>query len=802
MSLDSGARLGPYEILAAIGSGGMGVVYRARDTRLGRIVAIKLARPLTFDDLQARRLLREAQHASALNHPNICTLHEIGDADGQPFIVFEYVDGEPVSALIPKGGLPHQAVVAFGSQIAAALEHAHARGIVHRDLKPANVVVTADRRVKVLDFGLAQRLWHEGAAQAATVPLTQPAGFAGTIAYMAPEALRGAAADPRCDIWALGVMLHEMAAGAPPFRGRTEFELSSRILQEPAAELPASVPPALRAVVAKCLEKDPARRYQHAEEVRAALDACAAGSVHSTAAVRLPRLVRPRMLAGAAATAIALFLLNRFFIVPVLAITSVAVVPFASEGTAPDDEYLSDGVTEGVIDKLAQLPRSTLKVIAFNSVRGYKSRSIDTSAVGKELHVGAVVVGRLAQTGSGFSVTSELVNASDRSRMWGKTFTATIADLPTVQTEIAAQVSAALRVPVNPEQKDHLARRTTGNAEAYRLYLKGRYFWNKYTEDGWKRSIDLFKQAIDLDPTDAAAWAGLADSYYQLSSLVLLPAEAMPLARAAATRALAIDDGLAEAHASLGIIKEQYDWDPKAAAREFQKALELNPSYAPAHVWYGTHLFANTHFEAALAEFTTSRELDPLSVLITVASVWPLPHLGREQEAVAEIKRSLDIFRDAPELVDYFHQVQGDAYLHQGRYADAVAELTIGWKTKALCGDDPQTAAALARAYAVSGLAGYWRQQLACAVPHHQQEVEASRKNASRRYVSPKWLAELYARLGDGEQAFALLREAFDNRDENLRFLKAESLLADSPWQHLRPDPRFAQLLRGMGLDP
>jgi eukaryotic-like serine/threonine-protein kinase len=800
MMLDAGVRLGAYEIVGPVGSGGMGVVYRARDTRLGRIVAIKLA-ARTADPAERRRLLREAQHASALNHPNICTIYEIDEADGQPFIALEYVEGQPLQVLIPKGGLPLDAVVLFGLQIADALEHAHAHGVVHRDLKPANVVITPDRRAKVLDFGLSQRIWHEGAVSAQTVAVSQRDTVAGTIAFMAPEVLCGAAADARCDIWAFGVVLYEMATGALPFAGHTSFELSSQILHAPPAELPARVPAGLRTIVDGCLVKSPDGRYQRVADVRAALDQLRAGGATQPVSLRSRPFGR-RTIAAAAVVAAVLLAANQLLTVRVLATTSVAVVPFVTGGAPPDEDYVSDGVTEGVIDKLAHVPRSSLRVIALNSVRQYKGRDVDATAVGRDLHVGAVVVGRLVrQAADRYAVTSELVNASDRSRMWGKTFTVTIAELPAVQAEIAESVSAALHVPWSAAEKQRLTKLATANVDAYRLYLKGRYFCNQYTEDGWNRSIEYFKQALEIDPAYAPAWSGLADAYYNLSSLVLTPAEAIPLARAAVTRALAIDDGLAEAHASLAVIKEQYDWDPDGAVVEFTRALELNPSYAEAHHWYGTHLFVKGLFEPALAEYTRARELDPLSVSTAVSWVWPLPHLGREDDAVREAARVAELFPAIPDVADWVHELRGEAFLRKRMAAEAVDEFVEGAKVSFLCGNDPQTKAALKQAYRTSGLSGFWRKELEMAVPHFASEVEAARRQSSRRYVSPRWLAELYARVGDTERAFALLQDAFNHRDENLRFLKVESLAAESPWLVLKSDPRFAELVRGMRLD-
>src|SRR5262245_36264418 len=503
----------------------MGVVYRGRDTKLGRSVAIKLTSRSSLDDTGRHRLLREAQHASALNHPNICTVYELGETDGQPYIVMEYVDGQPLTALIPSEGLPVDRVVRYGGQIAEALDHAHAQGVIHRDLKAANVVISGDGRAKVLDFGLAQRTWHDGAAYSATVPQTRSDTVAGTIAYMAPEVLQGRGADTHSDIWALGVLLYEMSAGKLPFDGRTAFELSSCILREPPRALPTGVSPALSDVILRCLAKNPAQRFSRSAEVAAALQAIDAGGVHPTVAHvrRLAARIPVRLAIGGTALALVLLLVIRFATGRGTSVTSLAVVPFLGDAASTDTEYLNDGVTEGVIDRLARLRQPGLKVIALNSVQKYKGRDVDPETVGRELNVGAVVLGRVVHRADALSVRTELIDARDRSQMWGETYNATLSDLPTVQQEIADKISRNLHLPVNDADAGRASRQETANVEAYRLYLKGRYFWNKYTEDGWKQALKYFGQAIELDPNYALAWAGLADSYYQLSSLVLVP---------------------------------------------------------------------------------------------------------------------------------------------------------------------------------------------------------------------------------------------------------------------------------------
>jgi len=797
--LTIGAHLGHFEIVGRVGAGGMGEVYRARDTLLGRTVAIKLVGGLSADDRARAQLLREAQHASALNHPHICTIYEVGDADGQPFIVMEHVEGQPLSALITKGGLRPETVVRYGSQIADALVHAHDHGIIHRDLKTSNVVITPDGQAKVLDFGLAKRTSHEGAELAATVPVTYPGTIAGTIACMAPELLQGAPADVRSDIWALGVLIYEMTTGVAPFDGKTEFELSSQILREPPRPLPPDAPAGVHAVLLRCLVKDPAQRYQRAAEVRAALDANQSAPVGIATAPRQRLVPRARLVASAGALGLGLAVW--FYVVggPPRTIHSIAVLPFVSMGGTPETEYLSDGLTEGVINSLAQLPQPTLTVIALNSVLRYKGREIDPQAVGHDLSVAAVVIGRVVQRSDRLSVSAELVNVSDRTRMWGNTYNATLSEFPVVQEEIAAKISDNLRLRLSRDQKKRLTKRYTDNIEAYQLYVKGRYFWNKYTDDGWKKAIDYFNQAIEMDPSYALAWAGIADSYYQLSSLVLPPSEAIPKAKAAAANALAIDEGLAEAHASLGIIKAQYDWDRQGAAKEFRRAIEINPNYATAHQWYGMYLFADGQFDHALLELTRAQQLDPFSLFIAVTAVWPLVNLGRHDEAIVQVQKIMEMHPEVSDVTAYFHELRGEMYVQEGMYDEGVAEFLKGFRTKAVTGDSPETIETLKHAYQVSGIEGYWQKQLDLATERYRNERQRAKQQSESRYVSPFLVAQLHARLGDKDGAFALLEECYQSRDESLAWLKAESLRPDSPWEALRADPRFTELLQRIG---
>ena len=797
MRLTPGIRLGGYEIVALIGAGGMGVVYRARDTRLGRIVALKLTEEVSTDGRARSLLLREAQHASALNHPNICTIHEIGEANGTSFIVMEYVEGRPLNEMVPPDGLPVSTVVSVGTQIADAVAYAHEQGIIHRDLKPSNVVITPQGLVKILDFGLATRTWHEGASHASTIQVTQQGTIAGTIAYMAPEVLQGTPANAKSDIWSLGALLQELTTGAPPFAGSTGFELSSRILRDVPRPLPNQVPAGLSAVVARCLMKDPRERYDSARDVKAAL-AVGDSEIHPRAAVRRLAPHRMGLVAGLGTLAV-LLAWFAFFSGEVGAVSSIAVAPFVNVGGDPETEYLSDGITESLINSLAQLPADQLKVIALNSVLRYKGRELDPSSMGRDLAVGAVVVGRVVHRSGTLSVSAELVNVRDQRRLWGATYNRKMADVLTIQEEIAASVSETLQLRIDGGGKEKLTKRYTANPDAYGLYLKGRYVWNKYTEAGWTQAIDYFRQALELDPSYALAWAGIADSYYQLSSLVLLPGAAIPLARTAALKALEIDDSLGEAHASLGIIKAQYDWDRAGAEKEFRRAIELSPNYATARQWFGMYHFANGQFVDALHEFSEARQLDPLSLIIAVMATWPLPYLERHDDALRQLQMAMEMFPDVPDLVSYFHDLRGEGYARRGMQDEAVADFLIGFRTQAMTGGGAEAVSALREAHQQSGMKGYWQKQQELGTAWYEKDVEAARQQRQARYVSPYRLAELHARLDQKDEAFALLERCYGDRDESLVWLHVESLKVDSPWQSIRADPRFTDLLRRLG---
>jgi serine/threonine-protein kinase len=747
-----GEMLGHYRIVEKIGAGGMGEVYRATDTKLGRDVALKVLPTAALADKAAQvRLLQEARTASALNHPHICTVFEVSEADGVGYIAMEFVEGWALSDVIPGDGLPAEMAVRYGAQIADALEHAHQRGVIHRDLKCANVIVTPQGRVKILDFGLATRAAEEFTeATQSRLSLTESGAIAGTLFYMAPEILNGAPADGRSDIWALGVILYEMAAGARPFHGTTEFALSSMILRDPPAPLPQHVWAGLRSVIERCLTKEPAERYQRASEVCAALQAIPSQSAVSSAA--------PRRRSGRS-------------------IRSLAVLPFANATADPDAEYLSDGITESLIDRLAQLPR--LRVMARSTVFRYKGQTMDPQTVGRNLNVGAVLMGRILQRGESLLVTAELVDVANGWRLWGEQYNRKRADLLAVQDEIAREISERLRVRLTGEDKKRLAKHYTEDTEAYQLYLRGRYYWNKRTQEGLERGIEYFKQAIEKDPSYALAYAGLADSYYLLAGTAfgaLPPQEAIPRAKAAALKALQIDDALAEAHASMALILTS-EWDWLGAEKEYKRSIELNPRYPTVRQWYAFYLTARGRLEEALAEAQRAHELDPLSIIIN-------RDLGLIFYYARQPDRAIEQYLKTIELDPNFalaHQALGRACLAKGMHQQAVEHIQ---RAASLAGESVAMSAALAHAYGVAGRKSEAKKILA-------DLLERSR----RLQVEPMSIAVTYVGLGDNENAFAWLEKAYAERSMGLQTLKIHPI-----FDGLRSDSRFQDLLRRVGL--
>jgi len=607
-------------VLSPLGAGGMGEVWRARDTRLGREVAVKVL-PASFsaDPDRLRRFEQEAQAASALNHPNILTIHDVGTHNGSPYVVSELLEGETLRARLAGGTFTPRKALGHALQIAHGLAAAHEKGIVHRDLKPENIFVTKDGRVKILDFGLAKLTQAESGSRAATdLPTagTEPGVVLGTVGYMSPEQVRGKLADARSDIFSFGAILYEMLSGNRAFRGDTTADTMSAILLKEPPDLSATnraVSPGLDRVVRHCLEKDPERRFHSAHDLAFDLEALSDVSTPAEQAVRprLVRRVRPAWFAGLAVLLAAVAVLAVLRRQRGTTLDSLAVLPFANASADPNAEYLSDGITESIINSLSQLPR--LRVTARTIVSHYKGREAEPQKVGRDLNVSAVLTGKVLQRGDTLVIQADLTDVANGSQLWGDRYSRKMADVLAVEEEIAREISEKLRLKLTGEEKKRLAKHGTENTEAYQLYLKGRYLWEKRGDEPIRKSIEYFNQAIEKDPGYALAYAGLADAYATSSSSLLSPREAIPKSKAAAEKALALDETLAGPHATLGLCLFSYDWNWAAGEDELKKAILLDPRYAVAHWWYGILLTALGRADEAINQTQRAHELDPFS---------------------------------------------------------------------------------------------------------------------------------------------------------------------------------------------
>ena len=691
--LTPGVRCGPYEIDAPIGSGGMGEVYRARDARLDRVVALKVLPTTHGASSQAlQRFEREARAIAALNHPNICTVHDVGqaaDPDGTRFIVMELLEGETLRQRLERGPLDPATLVDMAIALTGALDAAHRKDIVHRDIKPSNIFLTS-HGPKLLDFGLAtpSESIADASRQATREALTGAGTTVGTVAYMSPEQLRADALDARTDLFSFGAVLYEMATGRPAFPGGTSAVIASAILEKaprPIRQIRSTLHPELERIIDRALEKGPELRYQSAADLRSDLERLKR-DIHAPVPEpaerdgggrRLRRTLTRAIAAAALTTAVVavLAIAYRSFTSREV-ITSLAVLPFTQQNSDADTVYLSSGITESLINSLSELP--DLRILSRNAVLSYRGRDVDPRVAGRDLQVQSVLTGRVTPDGDMLDIQSELVDVASGAQLWGQRYRRPMSALLTLQDEIAREISATLRPALSGEDAQRVARRYPENTEAYRLYLRGRYYFDQRTTDGIKRSIESFQEAIKKDPDYALAYAGLANAYVS-SDTVLPPARNVTLAKSAAVKALASDDSLAEVQTAVGRVLQHCDWDWAGAERAFKRAIQLDPRNAEAHHMYSHYLTPMGRYEESVTEARRALDLDPLDVLLNVHLAWAYLHARRYDEAITQGLKAIAM----DPTLEVAYTAPARAYIGKKMYAEALAEFQ---KTVTLAG--------------------------------------------------------------------------------------------------------------------
>jgi serine/threonine protein kinase/Tfp pilus assembly protein PilF len=743
-----GQSVSHYRILEKLGEGGMGVVYKAEDAKLKRTIALKFLPPELTRDAEAKeRFIREAQAASALQHINICTIHDIDDTeDGQFFIVMDCYEGESLKEKIARGPMEARDAVDIAIQVMGGLSKAHEKGIVHRDIKPANIFIMTDGTVKILDFGLAKL------ARVQT-RLTKTGSTLGTAAYMSPEQARGEEVDARTDIWSLGVVMYEMLTGQLPFKSEYEQAVVYSILNEHPM-LPSSIqkdiPSHLEHIVIKALEKDPDKRFQTMDE--------ALGTLNQVQKEVEDRIFEEQLVSEKHTP-------------------SIAVLPFANISADPEQEYFCDGMTEEIINALTHI--KDLRVIARTSSFAFKGKQEDIREIGQKLNVGTLLEGSVRKSGDRLRITAQLIDIADGSHVWSERFDRQLTDVFSIQEEIAVKVAEKMKISLGRQERDLMTKRYTDNTEAYNLYLKGKYYWYQFSEYGYNKGIEYFKKAIDLDPDFALALAGIANCYAFLGWYYYIePAEAFTSAKEAALKALKMDEELSEAHSALAMVKMVFDREWQQAEKEFQRALTLNPGYSEAHIFYSIYLAARKRHEESITEGEKGLSLDPVTF-------FPGVNLGVRYYYARQYDRALQVMKNALDLNP--HVAIGRLYIclpliMKGLYEEAYQSIQIAISQIGREQSELLATLAIIEAYRGNRDKAY-------------EILEELNKLAESRRVSCLFMGVLCAILDKFDEAFLWMERGFEKHDHLLIFLQVEPLL-----DKLRSDNRYPSLLKKIGL--